>query len=46
LNSAEPTPQVFGWTEGMPTARAALIADNIERTARGEPPVNEIDLAS
>ena len=36
------TPHVSGWTEGMIEARAALIAGNIERTARGEPPVNEI----
>jgi phosphoglycerate dehydrogenase-like enzyme len=40
------TPHVSGWTEGMLTARANLIAGNIERTARGEPPVNSIDLAS
>ncbi len=31
------TPHVSGWTEGMLEARAALIAANIERTARGEP---------
>ena len=36
------TPHVSGWTEGMLEARARLIADNIHRTARGEPPVNEI----
>jgi phosphoglycerate dehydrogenase-like enzyme len=36
------TPHVSGWTEGMLTARASLIADNIERTARGEPPLNVI----
>jgi phosphoglycerate dehydrogenase-like enzyme len=40
------TPHVSGWTEGMLTARASLIAGNIERTAKGEPPVNAIDLAS
>jgi phosphoglycerate dehydrogenase-like enzyme len=40
------TPHVSGWTEGMLTARANLIAGNIERTARGKPPVNAIDLAS
>jgi phosphoglycerate dehydrogenase-like enzyme len=40
------TPHVSGWTEGMLHARASLIADNIERTARGEPPLNAIDPAS
>ena len=39
------TPHVSGWTEGMLTARASLIADNIEWTARGEPPLNAIALA-
>jgi phosphoglycerate dehydrogenase-like enzyme len=34
------TPHVSGWTEGMLQARARLIAENIERTARGEPPMN------
>lgn len=37
------TPHVSGWTEGMIEARATLIADNIERAARGEPPRNAID---
>ncbi|HEU4368995.1 MAG TPA: 2-hydroxyacid dehydrogenase, partial [Methylomirabilota bacterium] len=36
------TPHVSGWTEGMLEARAKLIAENIHRAARGEPPVNEI----
>ena len=36
------TPHVSGWTEGMLQARAKLIADNIERTSRGEPPLNAI----
>src|SRR5262245_12023077 len=36
------TPHVSGWTEGMLQARAKLIADNIERTARGERPLNAI----
>ena len=35
------TPHVSGWTEGMLDARAKLIADNIERTARGELPLND-----
>jgi phosphoglycerate dehydrogenase-like enzyme len=34
------TPHVSGWTEGMLEARAKLIAENIHRTARGEPPAN------
>ena len=36
------TPHVSGWTEGMMAARATLIAENIARAARGEPPVNQI----
>ena len=36
------TPHVSGWTEGMLEARATLIAENIHRTARGEPPMNLI----
>src|SRR6267143_4149428 len=36
------TPHVSGWTEGMLEARATLIAENIQRTARGEPPLNLI----
>ena len=34
------TPHVSGWTEGMLEARAVVIAGNIARIARGEPPVN------
>jgi phosphoglycerate dehydrogenase-like enzyme len=36
------TPHVSGWTAGMLTARVRLIADNIRRVARGEPPENLI----
>jgi phosphoglycerate dehydrogenase-like enzyme len=36
------TPHVSGWTEGMLEARATLIAGNITRAARGEPPLNLI----
>ena len=36
------TPHVSGWTEGMLQARASLIAANIDRVARGEPPLNLI----
>jgi phosphoglycerate dehydrogenase-like enzyme len=34
------TPHVSGWTEGMMEARAAVIAENVHRVARGEPPIN------
>jgi phosphoglycerate dehydrogenase-like enzyme len=34
------TPHVSGWTEGMMDSRAAVIAENIHRVTRGEPPVN------
>jgi phosphoglycerate dehydrogenase-like enzyme len=36
------TPHVSGWTDGMLRARAALIAENIGRVARGEGPLNEV----
>lgn len=36
------TPHVSGWTDGMLRTRARLIAENIHRAARGEPPVNLI----
>jgi phosphoglycerate dehydrogenase-like enzyme len=36
------TPHVSGWTKGMLEARAKLIAENIHRAARGEPPMNLI----
>jgi phosphoglycerate dehydrogenase-like enzyme len=36
------TPHVSGWTEGMMESRAAVIAENIHRVTRGEPPVNLI----
>jgi len=34
------TPHISGWTEGMLSARARLIAENI---ARGEPPLNAVE---
>lgn len=40
------TPHVSGWTEGMLEARARVIADNIERTARGDPAINAVDPAA
>jgi phosphoglycerate dehydrogenase-like enzyme len=40
LSNVLMTPHVSGWTDGMLRARAAVIAENIGRTARGEPPVN------
>ena len=36
------TPHVSGWTEGMLEARAKLIAENIHRAVRGEPPLSLI----
>jgi phosphoglycerate dehydrogenase-like enzyme len=36
------TPHVAGWTEGMLQARARLIAENIRRVLRGEPPLNAV----
>ncbi|QQS12606.1 MAG: phosphoglycerate dehydrogenase [Rhodospirillales bacterium] len=36
------TPHVSGATEGMAAARAAVVASNIERIARGERPINEV----
>jgi phosphoglycerate dehydrogenase-like enzyme len=36
------SPHVSGWTEGMLQARSTLIAENINRTARGEEPLNLI----
>ena len=36
------TPHVSGWTDGMLEARAKVIAENVRRAARGEPPVNRI----
>ena len=36
------TPHVSGWTEGMMDARAAVIAENIHRVARGEASVNVV----
>jgi phosphoglycerate dehydrogenase-like enzyme len=42
LSSVLMTPHVSGWTEGMLEARATLIAENIQRTARGELPLNLI----
>jgi phosphoglycerate dehydrogenase-like enzyme len=44
LSNVMMTPHVSGWTEGMLTARASLIADNIRRIARGESPLNAIKL--
>lgn len=39
------TPHISGWTEGMLEARAKVIAENIARAARGEPPLNAVDAA-
>jgi phosphoglycerate dehydrogenase-like enzyme len=42
LSNVIMTPHVSGWTEGMLEARASVIAKNIERTARGEAPLNAV----
>lgn len=42
LDNVMMTPHVSGWTEGMLNARADVIADNIERIARGGKPLNLI----
>jgi phosphoglycerate dehydrogenase-like enzyme len=36
------TPHVSGWTDGTLEARAKLIAENIRRTAHGEPVLNQV----
>jgi phosphoglycerate dehydrogenase-like enzyme len=36
------TPHVSGWTDGMLSARADVIAGNIERVGRGEPPLHQV----
>ncbi|HXH85156.1 MAG TPA: NAD(P)-dependent oxidoreductase, partial [Candidatus Tectomicrobia bacterium] len=46
LPSVLMTPHVAGWTDGMLAARAALIAENIERVARGETPRNIVPVAA
>jgi len=38
------TPHVSGWTDGMLEVRAGVIAENIRRTSRGEPPLNRIPI--
>lgn len=40
LSNVLMTPHVSGWTEGMMESRASVIAENIHRVARGEPPTN------
>jgi phosphoglycerate dehydrogenase-like enzyme len=42
LSNVIMTPHVSGWTEGMLEARASVIAENIERTARGVAPLNAV----
>lgn len=42
LDNVIMTPHVSGWTEGMLDARAQVIAENIMRIARHEPPVNRL----
>ena len=42
LDNVIMTPHISGWTDGMLQARSKLIAANIDRAARGEPPLNLI----
>jgi phosphoglycerate dehydrogenase-like enzyme len=42
LDNVIMTPHISGWTEDMLDARANLIAENIARTARGQPPLSSI----
>lgn len=42
LDNVIMTPHVSGWTEGMIEARADLIAQNIERAARRQSPLNAV----
>jgi phosphoglycerate dehydrogenase-like enzyme len=42
LDNVIMTPHVSGWTQGMLEARAAVIAENIARIARREPPLHAI----
>ena len=45
LDNVIMTPHVSGYTEGTLDARANLIAENIGRVARGEPPLSAVVLA-
>jgi phosphoglycerate dehydrogenase-like enzyme len=45
LSNVLMTPHVSGWTDGMLEVRASLIAENIRRTALGEPPENMVPVA-
>jgi phosphoglycerate dehydrogenase-like enzyme len=42
LDNVIMTPHVSGWTQGMLDRRSKLIAANIARTSRGEPPLNAV----
>ena len=42
LDNGVMTPPVSGWTEGVFDARVKVVADNIERIAHGEEPMNGI----
>ena len=46
LSNVIMTPHISGWTEGTLEARANVIAENIERTARGEAPLNAVVVAA
>jgi len=46
LSNVIMTPHISGATDGTLEARASLIAENIERTARGQAPLNAIPVAA
>jgi phosphoglycerate dehydrogenase-like enzyme len=43
LENVVMTPHCSGWTEGLMERRFAVIADNLERLAAGQPLVNQVD---
>lgn len=46
LDNVIMTPHASGWTEGLRPRRCKLIAENLDRLARGEPLVNVVRAAS
>jgi phosphoglycerate dehydrogenase-like enzyme len=42
LDNVIMTPHISGWTQGMFEARVDVIAENIARTVRGQPPLNAV----
>ncbi|WP_417579436.1 NAD(P)-dependent oxidoreductase [Pelagibacterium sp.] len=42
LNNVSMTPHISGWTEGTASRRVAIIAENLQRAAAGEPLLNVV----